>query len=242
MKIIFLLANLLLMIQISVYSQSLSLSDSQGPIPNNSTVTPHGTSSDDEIVAYAFVTNNSAAAIPVKVKKVEIHLTEGTTNTFCWGLCYPPNIYVSEEAITIGPGSTNFNDFSGHLAPNGISGYSIIRYVFYNENNAADSVCMNVHFDHFPVSVESRGTTPSLSAAYPNPANGTFSLDYQLPQSLTGSVILCTLAGSVVKEQLIFVAAGKVTINTGDLVDGVYLYSLKVNGTTFRIRKVIIKH
>lgn len=72
-------------------SQSLTLSDSQGSIPNNSTVTLQGNSGSFEIVAYAYVTNNSATAIPVKVKKVELYLTPGTINTFCWRLCYCPN-------------------------------------------------------------------------------------------------------------------------------------------------------
>jgi hypothetical protein len=242
MKILLLIPALLLFVSFSIYSQSLSLSDSQGLIPNNSTVTPHGTATEDEIVAYAFVTNNSAVAIPVMVKKVEVHITNGTTNTFCWGLCYPPNIYISEEAITIAPGSTNTTDFSGHLAPNGISGYDIIRYVFYNENDAADSVCMNVHFAHFPVAVKSLTTTPVLSSAFPNPANGTFSLDYQLPRDARGSVVVRDLKGSVVKELLIRDAAGKATLNTSDLADGVYFYSLEANGISSRVQKVIIVH
>ena len=242
MKQFFLSAALLLTISFPTYTQSLSLSDSQGPIPNNSTVTPHGNAADDEIVAYTYVTNNSSSAIPVMVKKVEVHITQGTANTFCWGLCYPPNIYVSEEAITIAPGSTDFTDFSGHLAPNGISGYDIIRYVFYNKDDVADSVCMNVHFAHFPVAVESLGTTPFLSAAYPNPANGRFSMDYLLPQNLTGTVIIHNLTGIVVKEQLICDPSGRVTMSTSDLVDGVYFYTLNTNGTSTRTRRVIIKH
>jgi hypothetical protein len=242
MKITLLVSALLLFISYTIYSQSLSLSNSQGSIPNNSTVTPHGTAGDDEIVAYAYVTNNSSASIPVMVKKVEIYITEGTTNTFCWGLCYPPNIYVSEEAVTIAPGSTNFNDFSGHLAPNGISGYDIVRYVFYNENNPVDSICMSVHFAHFPVAVETAEPTPFLSAAYPNPVTSTFSLDYHLPRNLEGDVILRNLAGVVVLQQSVSDPAGKVTFHIGNLADGVYVYSLVVSGKPARTGKVIIQH
>jgi len=104
MKKIILSFLFFVLVALTGYSQmSLSLSDSTGPIPNNSTVTYMGSSTTDEIVAYAFVTNNGTDPVPVKVKKVELYTLPGVTNVFCWGLCFAPTVYVSTTTITIDP-------------------------------------------------------------------------------------------------------------------------------------------
>ena len=224
------------------YSQSLSLSNSQGPIPNDSTIIPHGNLLSNEIIAYAWVTNNAATAVPVKVKKIEIHITQGTTNSFCWGQCYPPDVYVSLQTITIDPGKTDSSDFSGHLSPNGISGYDLIRYVFYNESYPADSVCMNVDFTHFPVGIENCGIKPMLSEAFPNPVSGIFQLKYTLPANLTGKIIILNELGVIVKEIPLPTGSGNTTINTDQMNDGVYFYSLFTGGRICSAKRLIVKH
>jgi hypothetical protein len=230
------------LIGLCAYSQSLTLSNSQGPIPNNSTVIPHGNSGSVEIIAYAWVTNNAATPVPVKVKKIEIHITPGTTNTFCWGLCYDPSVYVSLQTITIDPGKTDSSDFSGHLMPNGISGYDLICYVFYNESNPTDSVCMNVDYAHFPVGIENSGIKPMLSEAFPNPVSSNFQLDYTLPPDLTGKIIIFNESGVNVKELFLPAGSGKIMINTGEMNDGVYFYSLYTEGRICTTKRIIVKH
>jgi hypothetical protein len=224
------------------YPQSLTLSNSQGPVPNNSTVVPHGNINDDEIVAYAFVTNVAGTPVSVKVKKVEMHLTAGTTNTFCWGLCYDPSTYISLQTITLDPGETDSIDFSGHLSPNGISGYDLIRYVFYNASDPGDSVCMNVHFAHFPVGIENPGIKPMLSEAFPNPAGSYFQLDYTLPPTLTGKIIIWKETGAMLKDISLAEGSGRIRINTGEMTDGVYFYSLISEGRICTTKKIIVKH
>jgi hypothetical protein len=230
------------LISCCAYSQALTLSNAQGPIPGNSTITPHGSITDDEIVAYAWVTNNAATPISVKVKKIETHITPGTTNTFCWGLCYPPDVFVSLQTIVLDPGETDSTDFSGHLSPNGISGYDLITYVFYNVSDPSDSVCLNVHFAHFPVGIDNPGIKPMLSGAFPNPVSTIFRLDYTLPSDLTGKIILFNESGVVVKEISLPAGSGKTMINTGELNDGVYFYSLYTEGRICSTKRIIVQH
>jgi len=127
----------------NLYSQSLTLSDSNGDIPNNSDVIYYGTP-DESLVSHVFVANNNTMALDVKVKKVELDLVPSTINFFCWALCYSPDVYVSTYSINIGPGQTNNSDFEGDYMPNGMVGTSTIRYVFFDENNPTDSVCINI--------------------------------------------------------------------------------------------------
>jgi len=52
----------------NLYSQSLTLSDSNGDIPNNSDVIYYGTP-DESLVSHVFVANNNTMALDVKVIK-----------------------------------------------------------------------------------------------------------------------------------------------------------------------------
>ncbi|MDP4280799.1 MAG: T9SS type A sorting domain-containing protein [Bacteroidota bacterium] len=242
MKKLLLFFSLILFSAIFAYSQtSLTLSDSTGPIANNSTVYKLGNKDADEIVTHAFVTNNSSTAIKVRVKKVETYLTAGTMNVFCWGECYSPSVYVSTDTKTINPGRTDSLDFSGHVMPSGVSGYEIIRYVFYDDNNPADSVCMNVYYSHFPLGI-SEAVRAILSGAYPNPAKETVSFNYSVPSGINSSVVIRNILGSIVKEAEPESLSGKITFNTQDLPDGVYFYSLVINGKSQFTKKLVVNH
>ena len=197
--------------------QSLALADSAGPVANNSTRTLHGHVNDAEINSYMFVKNLTSSTISVKVKKVEISLISGSTNTFCWGLCYPPNVYISDpEALDINAHATDSTDFSGHYSPNGFEGISTIRYVFFNQANPLDSVCVNIDYDALFVGVTEQTARNILSGAYPNPANSTVNFEYSLNGENTGSVVIRNLLGTVIKKSDLTSSGNKLSIFTGD--------------------------
>jgi hypothetical protein len=242
MKKYLLLASLTVVMAFIGYSQSLSLSDSTGQIANNSTIIKWGLPSADEIVTFLNVTNNTSHAIPVKVKKVEIDVAEGSMNLFCWGLCFAPSVYVSPDPLTINANSTNTTDFSGHYTPNGAVAISVIRYVFFNSDNPSDSVCVNVMNDTYPSGIANKVIKPALSNAFPNPANGFTHFDYSIPEGTKASMVMRNVIGSTVKEMTIQSGSGRLTINTSDLTEGVYFYSFLVNGDPLFTKKIVVKH
>lgn len=224
-----------------VYSQSLSLSDSTGPVPNNSMYFKQGHVLDDEIVCHIFVTNNTANSIQLVVKKVEQGVVSGSLNTFCWGLCYPPDIFVSPPMALPGNFTDSIN-FSGHYSPLGFSGVSRIRYVFFDEANPSDSVCVNVSYGAFPVGVPEPVAKTALGNAYPNPANTTVSFSYSVNTGETGSIIIRNVLGSKVKEISLVNPEGKIAVTVSDLPEGIYFYSLNLDGKALFTRKLVIKH
>jgi hypothetical protein len=226
---------------IFAYSQSLSLSDSAGPIANGSHILRQGHNMDDEIACHVFVTNNTASPINVIVKKVEIDIVSGSLNTFCWGLCFPPNVFVSPP-FGLNGNTTDSINFSGHYNPLTFAGTSIIRYVFYDSANPNDSVCVNVSYDALYVGISNNVQKTVLSGAYPNPANNMVNFDYSLNTENTGRVIIRNLVGSVVKESVLTGTTGKLSVLTGDLTEGIYFYSLDVDGKTMTTRKLIVRH
>jgi hypothetical protein len=224
------------------YSQSLALADSTGPVANNSTLTMHGHVNDAEITSYIFVKNTTSATIGVKVKKVEINLVSGSVNSFCWGLCFPPNVYVSPDPLNINAHATDSTDFSGHYTPNGFEGISTIRYVFFNQANSSDSVCVNIAYDALYVGITNQTVKNILSGAYPNPANNTVNFEYSLNTDNEGSVVIRNLTGTIVKKSELTSSENKLSVFTGDLPEGIYFYSLDINGKSLITRKLIIRH
>ncbi len=223
------------------YSQSLALADSNGPIANNANVTRHGHVNDDEIVSHIFVRNTTSALIDVIVRKVEISLVSGSMNTFCWGLCFPPDVYVS-PAFPVNAQTTDSVNFSGDYNPLGFAGTSLIRYVFFNQSNPDDSVCVNINYEALPVGINNQTAKNILSGAYPNPASNMVNFDYFLDIENAGSVIIRNLLGSVVKKSALTNAEGKLSVFTGDFPEGIYFYSLDMDGKTMITRKLIIRH
>jgi hypothetical protein len=226
------------------YSQTnLSLIDSTGAVANNSTRTISGSPSSLSLDTYMFIKNNSGAPIDVKCKKVELAAISGTENYFCWGLCFGNNVFVSPNALTIGAGDTNKFDFSGHYSPMDSVGITHMRYVFFNAANANDSVCFNVNFDTRPAGVNTLSLKKENSVrVYPNPASDRANVEYLLPAGTTAVLEIRNLLGSLVSQVALGDHAGKVTISTSEMVNGVYFYSLVENSQAVTTGKLVIRH
>ena len=222
-----------------VNSQSLQLADSTGPIANNSNVFKHGDANAEEIVSHIFVKNVAGSAVSVLVKKVELITLGNTMNALCWGVCFPPDIFVATDPIEIGAGLTDSLNFSGHYYPQGVSGITTIRYVFFDERNPSDSVCVNVSYSTFPLGIDNTASSAGITA-YPNPANQTAHFD--VPQGIAaGSRILVrNLLGNVVMDAPAL--PGKLSLDTEGLASGVYFYTLLENGRQVSTRKLLIRH
>jgi hypothetical protein len=230
------------------YSQmSLTLSDSLGSLPNDTTIVKTGiVKTGDtlaELISFFFVKNNSTNLIHVKVKKVELSLLHGTEVYFCWGACYASFVFISPTPVDIAKGVTDSSSFSGHYRPHVTMGISTIRYVFFDQDNPVDSVCVNVKYDAQPLGIENnlpKGT--SIVNACPNPANNSASFEYRLSGVRSGSVIVRNVLGSVVKKVDLDNPEGKIALNTSDLDNGMYFYSLVENGISTSTKKLIVKH
>ncbi|MCX7696792.1 MAG: hypothetical protein N2Z72_03745, partial [Bacteroidales bacterium] len=134
--------------------QSLSLSYAGGLLNPNDTIVVYGDSGlYTTIVIHIYVTNQTNQNLPVKVKKAEIQIVPGSENTFCWGQCYIPTVYVSPDAITIPAHTTDDHSFWGEYKPMGHLGVSTIRYTFFVSDNPSDSVAVYVKYIATPVGI-----------------------------------------------------------------------------------------
>ena len=82
----------------------------------------------------------------------------------------------------------------------------------------------------------------NFSAAYPNPASGSISLEYNIPFGSSGKIMLRNLLGSIVRKVNLEKSEGIAVISTNDLKDGLYFYSVILNNKIEVTRKLVIKH
>lgn len=82
-----------------------------------------------------------------------------------------------------------------------------------------------------------------FSNPFPNPANQQTGINFQLPSpNSEARILLRNLLGSVVKEIKVTGAENKVSINTSDLNNGLYFYSILFENKIWSTKKLIVKH
>jgi OOP family OmpA-OmpF porin len=91
-----------------------------------------------------------------------------------------------------------------------------------------------------PVSVEENKKEEAPLKLYPNPNNGTMTLECNLQEHESAELIIFSLTGKPVKSIPMFQGAKILSIEASDLKAGIYLYELRVNGKAGKKSKLTI--
>jgi len=78
-----------------------------------------------------------------------------------------------------------------------------------------------------------------VSAIYPNPSNHTATLSYDLDTRETALFILYSPIGQIL-DTATFIGSGKYLIDVHKYTDGLYFYSVSINGKPFISNKFVI--
>ena len=222
---------------LSVSAQSMVLVDPVVQVIGNaSTLTGAG-----EMVAEWPVTNISDVSIAVKCNRGVVSQIAGTSNYFCWGVCYGETTNVSILAQTILPSDTN-HTFYAHYKPLGNPGETIITYCFFNTANPVDQACQTVSFcyeSQCPVGVE-EVQSAKFELVGSNPLKGLSFINYTLPIGESeGQLAITDLQGRVVKTSTIKGKSGSILLNAEDFASGVYQFTLGTSKGQKTIRVVV---
>jgi len=198
---------------------------------------------DNVIKAQVYVVNSTVLDAPFKVKKIEDNVLSGTVNTFCFNdQCYPPNVMQTPSSIMLPAGdTTQASKFYAEYTPGGIAGSSTITYVVFNANNPDDSTYVTITYQAEPASVPKIDfTRVEFSNPYPNPANTQTKINYNIPvQYVRAVLVLRNLIGTNVKDIELPNPQGKLIIDLSELNEGIYFYSLIIDGHVVLTRKLI---
>ena len=176
-------------------------------------------------------------------EKVEIQNVEGASNYFCWGNCFLSSVYVSDPVIL---DAGQFEVFSMHYMYNNEIGdvaglEQIMKYYLYPANDPDDKFVINVTYKFSLEDVEDINSVAEISNAYPMPASDVVNFDYSFNSDVNAEIAIYNMMGQEVLRNGISGMSGKASLNVSDLADGIYFYSLIVNGKTEKSNKLVIR-
>jgi hypothetical protein len=190
------------------------------------------------------VRNNTSQDLNLFVRRIINSEVPLSSNAFCFGIqCYGTSIDTSVYETLITPGAMDIS-FLGDYYPNLQSGLTSLTYEFFDNRNGFGSITaqLTVNYLVSPLGLGTELKSFDISAAYPNPSSFSTSIEYSIPIGSNGKIILRNLLGSVVREVSLEKSDGRAVINTSDLKDGLYFYSISLNNKIEVTRKLVIKH
>jgi hypothetical protein len=222
-------------------AQSLELIYEGEVFPHGGSITIDGDPADDELVVHMVIKNIGSQAADVFCRKIVVDTIPGSSNYFCWNLCFGNRVYLSPVSIPLQPDEET-DEFSGHYQPFSNAGLTQMIYSFFDGANPNDSTYFYVNYFASSVGISENTTdAPSLSNPYPNPASTQVSFDYNIPAGVSNaSVNIHNLLGLKVKEFNLFGNNGKVTIDVMDLKEGIYFYSVKLDNQVTETKRLVI--
>jgi hypothetical protein len=194
-----------------------------------------------EMVAEWPVTNISDVQVSVKCNRNVISEIAGTSNYFCWGVCYGETTNVSLLAQTILASDTN-HTFYAHYKPLGNPGETLITYCFFNTANPFDQACQTVSFCYesvCPTAVEEEQSA-KFELVGSNPLKGLSFINYRLHVGENqGQLLITNLQGELVKESVVKGNSGSILLNAQDYAAGLYQFTLMTSIGKETIRLIV---
>jgi len=165
----------------------------------------------------------------------------GTESYFCWTLCYDEGVFVSTPT-NIAPGGNYIfvSDFEPHAAS---SGFQTNLYTFFVPNSN-DSIYLFIRYNATPAGINANTSVVKneISAAYPNPAGNYTTISYSTKSASNTRLKVYDMIGVLVKEIALEETKGNVLVNTSEMENGVYFYSLVVDNKTVTSKKLVVTH
>ena len=190
------------------------------------------------------ISNNESSAYTLQVRQDNIDSPEGSGLAICFGIvCYPANDfddYVYTDEIALGANST-YEEFKITYDANGSDANAVWQLVFFDVNTNNDVFTIDIFYDG-PVGIaEILSQQSDISHPSPNPVESVSQIAYELPADFKeASFVVHNITGSLVKETILENRNGMIDINALDFEQGIYFYSLVVNGTPVHSKKLII--
>ena len=194
--------------------------------------------------AYTFsgfvIKNTGTTTKSLKMKRNIVDTIPGSSNYFCWTLCYGPSVDESPagDEVVLQPNGV-FNDMFLDYAAAGQLGVSTIRYVISNIADANDTASILVNFNATPTAINEITSTPKLNALFPNPANNNVTVNFVLNAG-QASIEVKNVLGQVQKITPITAGSKSTNLNVSDLPSGIYFVSLKSNGNIIDTKRLVV--
>lgn len=169
----------------------------------------------------------------------------------------PINNYAQVYTNTIISDTLNWTTISGSFIADSVYKYlaignfftdaNISKMVFFKSNDTLayyyiDDICVSTDSNYCAnwTGISTINATENDNFVYPNPSNGSFTIEYQLNQGDIGKVCLYNTLGEKVGEYMLNQSEGKMNITNYSLSNGVYIYQLYDNDNIVKFGKIVI--
>lgn len=222
---------------LSLNAQDIKILYQGSTVVNGTFIVVNGDSTTFDISQNLWVQNNTTDTLDVRVTKIEMNVIPNTLNATCWDICPPSDTAgqfptKTSPIIRMDPAAIEYS-FAAHQYPEGISGCSHFRYIFFGEGtNYMDSV--DVYFNHG----QACSTPASIFAlkgvefdVFPNPAQNLINL--RLDDNVTGGeIVISNIMGVTVGRYNIAELNGNKEISLEGFENGIYLLSVLTDERT----------
>jgi hypothetical protein len=187
--------------------------------------------------------NNGSQALNVMAEMYSRTMSPGHYSYFCWTICYDTSIVLSTAPIVLNAGEST-SVFEGWAGGNNTPGQDEITYRFYDMNGMSDTLYLTFTYDFYSATGINEITSSKsfLNFSGPNPANNFTSISYNIPQQKEAKIVVTNLLGKKVNEFFLNGKSSSLQISLADIVSGIYLYSLVVDGKIVSTKKLIVAH
>jgi len=166
--------------------------------------------------------------------KIEVfNYTEGIDISVCWGECLNPWNFDFRPVELEKDGKEVFKvDYSTNKIPESAAWVTCTFLV-----DDVEDFVFHVKFGDAAASV----TEPTITTnrAYPNPASSVVNIDYALNKK-DAQIALYNILGVQVYAQTLNSTEGTAKINVADFAQGIYFYTIKVDGKAVETKKLVI--
>jgi hypothetical protein len=189
---------------------------------------------------YLKVKNNTAGSLCVNMCKSYAQKSANPFNDeFCWDRCYPQQITKSEGCLPFTAGQQDTLHCHLTYTPQGSLGETVIKYTFWVNGTAGDSVSVIVHFNSTETGINDLPV--ATATASPNPCGGNCVFSFESLQGEAGKLVISNILGNKMLELELSPGQNQITADLSFLPEGVYLYRYERSGAAGKAKKLVIR-
>lgn len=148
------------------------------------------------------------------------------------------------EIKPLEPGEV-FDELSFHLKTSFDETQGSIRVLFFDTDNPSNAVEQFFKFHvqgEFPNGIMYQRPDLKVSNAYPNPIANTATIDYSLGDlNSSARIVILNILGNQVLEHELPASENSIKIPTDQLTNGIYFYTLQLNGKNVATKKMVVR-
>lgn len=190
----------------------------------------------------------NAIRYDIKLNSVQTTTTQAVAYFCIAGVCYGPNVTVSQTALTLNPGQSasnlqgQFQMLVADLDEASSVGFSHVKYTFINVNNPSDSVQISIKYNSsLEVGIKESNKDLYNITLYPNPVKEQLNLKVGSSASSEGMLRVFNSLGNLLFTNKVSIEAGEtvIPVKINSLHSGVYFVQL-ISESGFVTKRFII--